>query len=129
VGRSLSTVMWLLMTWRWASQAKYFGRGNPSLINGDTNTLLHKWSDIKNVVVVPLEYRAEIHQALLSQFSLLTEFFIVKVLVKQRYSRVLMLVNLNPEIYFVVQGDRKTTNRLEQKKLGNCVFQFSISTN
>jgi hypothetical protein len=39
---------------------------------------------------------AEIHQALLSQFSLLAELFNGKVLVKNRDSRVLKLVNLNP---------------------------------
>jgi hypothetical protein len=40
--------------------------------------------------------RAEIHQALQTQFSLLAEFLIGKVLVKDRDSRVLELVNLNP---------------------------------
>jgi hypothetical protein len=37
-----------------------------------------------------------IHQALLSQFSLLAEFIIEKLLVKDRDSRVLKLVNLKP---------------------------------
>jgi hypothetical protein len=44
------------------------------------------------------EARAEIHQALLSQFSLLEEFFIGKVLVKEGDSRVLTFVNLNPGV-------------------------------
>jgi hypothetical protein len=39
---------------------------------------------------------AEIHQALLSHFSLLAEFLIGKVLVKGKDSRVLKLVNLSP---------------------------------
>jgi hypothetical protein len=52
--------------------------------------------------------RAEIHQALLSQFSLLAEFFIGKLLVKERDRRVLTSVNLNPDygsnfIPFVIQ--------------------------
>jgi hypothetical protein len=41
----------------------------------------------KDVLVI-----AEIHQALLSQFSLLAEFFIGKVLVKEEESSVLTLV-------------------------------------
>jgi hypothetical protein len=44
---------------------------------------------------ISLVIRAEIHHALLSRFSLLTEVLIVKVLVKDRHSRVLKLVNLN----------------------------------
>jgi hypothetical protein len=40
--------------------------------------------------------RAEIRQALLSQFSLLAELFIGKLVVKNYDSRVLELVNLNP---------------------------------
>jgi hypothetical protein len=39
---------------------------------------------------------AEIHQALLSHFSLLAEFLIGKVLVKGSDSRVLKLENLKP---------------------------------
>ena len=42
--------------------------------------------------------RAEIHQALLSQFSLLVEFFIGKETVKDLDRRVLNLVNLDPGI-------------------------------
>jgi hypothetical protein len=41
--------------------------------------------------------RAEIQQAHLSQFSLLAEFFIRKVLVKDGDSKVLILMNLNPD--------------------------------
>jgi hypothetical protein len=41
---------------------------------------------------------ADVHKALLSHFSLLAEFLILKVLVKDRDSRVLKLVNLNPEL-------------------------------
>jgi hypothetical protein len=43
----------------------------------------------------------EIHHALLSQFSLLAEFLIGKVLVKQKHSRVVKLVNLNPGYYLI----------------------------
>jgi hypothetical protein len=52
-------------------------------------------------------FRTEIHQALLSQFYLLAEFFIGKVQVKERESRVLTLENLNPvqEILQVVLLD------------------------
>jgi hypothetical protein len=42
--------------------------------------------------------KAEIHQALLSYFSLLAEFLIAKVLVKDRDSRVLKSVNLNTDL-------------------------------
>jgi hypothetical protein len=42
---------------------------------------------------------AEIHQALPSKFSLLVKFLFGKVLVKNRDSRVLKLVNLNPGMY------------------------------
>jgi hypothetical protein len=42
--------------------------------------------------------RAEIHQALLSHFSLLAEILIAKVLVKFRDSKVSELVNLTPEV-------------------------------
>jgi hypothetical protein len=38
----------------------------------------------------------EIHQAVLSQFSLITEFFIGKVLVKERDSRILTFLNFGP---------------------------------
>jgi hypothetical protein len=48
--------------------------------------------------VFNLTNRAEIHQALLSQFSLLAELFIGKLAVKDYDSRVLELVNLNPDI-------------------------------
>jgi hypothetical protein len=40
--------------------------------------------------------RAEIHRATLSKFSLIAEFLIGKLLVKDRDIRVLKLVNLNP---------------------------------
>ena len=51
--------------------------------------------------------RAEIHQTLLTHFSLKAEFLIGKVLVKDRDSRVLMLVNLDliPEVEFLVGSD------------------------
>ena len=54
----------------------------------------------------PITYRvlvcwARIHQALLSQFYLIVEFFIGKVTVKGKDSRVLSLVNLDPGIYIV----------------------------
>jgi hypothetical protein len=42
--------------------------------------------------------RAEIHQALLLEFSCLAEFFIVKVTVKNKDRIVLKLVNLNHEL-------------------------------
>jgi hypothetical protein len=41
---------------------------------------------------------AEIHRALLTQFSLHAEFYIEKVIVKDRDGRVLKLVNLNPGV-------------------------------
>jgi hypothetical protein len=41
---------------------------------------------------------AEIHQALLSQFSLVAEFLFGIVLVKDRESRAFKLVNFNPGI-------------------------------
>ncbi len=43
-----------------------------------------------------ISQEVEIHQTLLSQFSLLAELFIGKVLVNNRDRRVLKLVNLNP---------------------------------
>jgi hypothetical protein len=50
---------------------------------------------------MPLIFRTavtlRIHQTLLSQISLLAEFYIGKVLVKDSESRVLKLVNLNPD--------------------------------
>jgi hypothetical protein len=50
-----------------------------------------------NLCADNLYTKPEIHQALLSQLSLLTEFFIGKILVKERDSRVSTLVNLNPD--------------------------------
>ncbi len=47
---------------------------------------------------VELIPRIEIHQALAAQFSLLAEFLILKVLVKDKDSRALKLVNLNPAL-------------------------------
>ncbi len=41
---------------------------------------------------------AEIHQALLTQFSRHAEFYDEKVIVKDRDSKVLKLVNLNPGV-------------------------------
>jgi hypothetical protein len=46
-----------------------------------------------NILII----RADIHQALLSQFSLLAEFYIEKVQVKERDGTVLKLVNLHSE--------------------------------
>jgi hypothetical protein len=46
------------------------------------------------------DFRAEIRQALLSHFSLLAEFLIRKVLVKDHQdNRFLKLVNLNPVLH------------------------------
>jgi hypothetical protein len=47
-------------------------------------------------ILVELDSRADIHQALPSHFSFLAEFLILKVLFKDRDSRVLKLVNLSP---------------------------------
>ena len=52
-----------------------------------------------------LKSRAEIHQALLSQFSLLVEFFIGKLPIENKNSRVLKLMNLNPEIVLPYPND------------------------
>ena len=45
---------------------------------------------------ISLDFRVKIHQPLLSQFSLLAEFLIGKLPVKDYDSRVLTLVNLAP---------------------------------
>ena len=55
-----------------------------------------RWSKYTTLKSIKIEPWAEIHQALLSQFSLSVEFFIGKVKVKEKYSRVLNLVNLDP---------------------------------
>jgi hypothetical protein len=54
--------------------------------------------DILKITILAVISWAEIHQALLSIFSLLAEFLILEVLVKDRDSRVLKLVNLTPVI-------------------------------
>jgi hypothetical protein len=56
------------------------------------------------------ELRAEIHQALLSQFYLLVEFLSGKVLVKDKDSRALKLVNLNPDLFLNRIKPRDATN-------------------
>jgi hypothetical protein len=53
----------------------------------------------------------EIRLALPVQFSLLAEFFIGKVLVKERDSRVLTLVNLNPGFQTPFEIQTKKSNR------------------
>jgi hypothetical protein len=46
--------------------------------------------------------RADNHLAVLSQFSLPAEFLNGKVIVKDRDSRLLNLVNINPVVYIVL---------------------------
>jgi hypothetical protein len=48
---------------------------------------------------LPNKLRADIYQALLSQFSLLVEFLIGKLIVKDRGYKVLKLVNLSPDLF------------------------------
>ena len=56
----------------------------------------HLFSSKKINKVEYVTFRAEIHQALLSQFSLQVEFFIGKLLMENYDSTVLKLVNLDP---------------------------------
>ena len=56
----------------------------------------HLFSSKKINKVEYVTFMAEIHQALLSQFSLQVEFFIGKLLMENYDSTVLKLVNLDP---------------------------------
>jgi hypothetical protein len=63
---------------------------------------------------------AEIHQTLLSQFSLLAELFIVKALVKDRDSRVLKMENGKPGLFAL----KLALNALSLRKVLSC---FNLS--
>ena len=97
----MSEIQTKLSGFQFENQA-FWGCTNTFVWIGCATFILKKSDDYYlseiNFLWKEVSVRAEIHQPLLSHFSLLVEFFIGQVPVNNKDSRVLRLVNLSPEI-------------------------------